>query len=237
MPDGGAPKPPLLELCGVRKSYGGKVQTEVLHGIDFSLQPGEFAAIIGASGSGKSTLLNQVGLLDRPTSGSILVHGRRTDDLSESELTSLRGRTLGFIFQFHHLVGALSVTENLLMPLWLSGQAPSPQTTNLIREALDQVGLSNKALARPDELSGGQQQRVAIARALIHRPDLVLADEPTGNLDSQTADSIFALMRDFNRSRGTTFLIVTHDPRMASRCDRIIRIEDGVIASDERAGQ
>ena len=234
MPEGKTPGAVLLELRGVRKSYGDKVRTEVLHGIDLSLKAGEFAAIIGASGSGKSTLLNLVGLLDRPTSGNILVHGRKTDELSENELTALRGRTLGFIFQFHHLVGALTVTENLLMPLWLSGRPPSAETTTLIREALDQVGLENKALARPDELSGGQQQRVAIARALIHRPDLVLADEPTGNLDSQTADSIFALMRDFNRARGTTFLIVTHDPRMAARCDRIIRIEDGVVAADEQ---
>lgn len=234
MPESAGGAPPLLELRDVRKSYGDKVRTEVLHGINLTVRAGEFAAIIGPSGSGKSTLLNQIGLLDRPTAGSIFVHGRKTEELSESELTQLRGQTLGFVFQFHHLVGALNVSENLLMPLWLSGRAAKSGDGSLIRDALERVGLAEKALARPDELSGGQQQRVAIARALIHQPDLVLADEPTGNLDSQSADSIFALLREFNRGRGTTFLIVTHDPRMAARCDRIVRIEDGLIAGDDR---
>jgi lipoprotein-releasing system ATP-binding protein len=225
---------PLLELREVRKSYGEKVRTEVLFGIDLSVQSAEFTAIVGPSGSGKSTLLNQIGLLDRPTSGQVLVHGRDTTRLSEDELTGLRGKTLGFIFQFHHLINALSVTENLLMPLWVSDRSHRNQAEQAVEQALEQVGLSAKARARPDELSGGQQQRVAIARALIHHPDLVLADEPTGNLDSKTADGIFELMRRFNRESGTTFLIVTHDPRMAERCDRIISIEDGKISSDKR---
>lgn len=226
--------PALLELRDLRKSYGDKVKTEVLHGINLSVAAGEFTAIIGPSGSGKSTLLNQIGLLDRPTSGSVLVRGKKTEDLSEGELTGLRGRTLGFIFQFHHLINALTVTENVLMPLWLSGVRDPELTGPAAKEVLARVGLEEKAQVRADELSGGQQQRVAIARALIHRPALILADEPTGNLDTKTADSVFDLMRNFNVELGTTFLIVTHDPRMADRCDRIIRIEDGLVASDVR---
>lgn len=225
---------PLLELRELRKSYGDKVKTEILHGIDLRVEVGEFTAIIGPSGSGKSTLLNQIGLLDRPTSGSVLVRGKKTEELPDEELTALRGRTLGFIFQFHHLINALSVTENLLMPLWLAGVHDRHAGGETAKEALARVGLSDKASVRPDELSGGQQQRVAIARALIHRPALVLADEPTGNLDSKTADSVFELMRTFNADLGITFLIVTHDPRMAARCDRIISIEDGRVASDVR---
>src|SRR5690606_19967246 len=155
---------------------------------------GEFAAIVGPSGSGKSTLLNQIGLLDRPTAGSVFVAGQRTGNLSEDALTSLRGRTLGFIFQFHHLIGALSVTENLLMPLWASAQRDPEKNHRKVQRVLSQVGLEHKATARPDELSGGQQQRVAIARALIHQPALVLADEPTGNLDTKTADGVFDLL-------------------------------------------
>ncbi|OQX68430.1 MAG: ABC transporter ATP-binding protein [Sorangiineae bacterium NIC37A_2] len=232
MPEVEDTSPPLLELRDLRKSYGDKIKTEVLHGINLSFGSGEFTAIIGPSGSGKSTLLNQIGLLDRPTSGSVLVQGKKTEDLSEEELTTLRGRTLGFIFQFHHLISALTVTENVLMPLWLSGLRDREVAEKAAKEALAHVGLEEKAHVRADELSGGQQQRVAIARALIHHPAIILADEPTGNLDSKTADSVFSLMRRFNAELGTTFLIVTHDPRMAERCDRVIRIEDGVVASD-----
>ncbi len=222
---------PLLELRELRKSYGEKVVTEVLHGIDLQVSAGDFTAIMGPSGSGKSTLLNQIGLLDRPTSGSVLVHGKETQHLNDEELTALRGRTLGFVFQFHHLINALSVRDNLMMPLWLSdGHDPRLTAAERVQKALEQVGLADKAHAHPDELSGGQQQRIAVARALIHRPDLVLADEPTGNLDSKTADEVFELLRQFNETLGTTFLIVTHDPRMAERCDSVITIEDGVIA-------
>jgi lipoprotein-releasing system ATP-binding protein len=224
---------PVLELRDVHKSYGKHVVTEVLHGIDLRLNQGEFAALIGPSGSGKSTLLNQIGLLDRPTSGRVRVLGHDTGSLSDEELTRLRGRTLGFVFQFHHLIGALTAEQNLILPLALSEGGFRPEHHERALEALDQVGLKNRADARPDQLSGGQQQRVAIARALIHRPDLVLADEPTGNLDSKTADDIFSLLRDFNRRLGTTLLVVTHDPRMAARCDRVITIEDGRITHDE----
>lgn len=222
----------VLRLRDVRKSFGTEVVTEVLHGISFELRQGEFVALIGPSGSGKSTLLNQIGLLDRPTSGSVELAGVSTGTLSDAELTKLRCRFLGFIFQFHHLIGALSVLENLMMPLSIEAGAFKAEHREKALEALNSVGLSEKERARPDQLSGGQQQRVAIARALIHRPRLVLADEPTGNLDSKTADSIFSMLRSINKESRLTFLIVTHDPRMAERCDRVIRIEDGVIAAD-----
>jgi lipoprotein-releasing system ATP-binding protein len=223
---------PVLELRAVRKSYGEGVVTEVLHGIDLRLGRGEFAALIGPSGSGKSTLLNQIGLLDRPTSGSVFVQGQDTGRLSDDALTHLRSRTLGFVFQFHHLIGALSAEQNLMLPVALCEGGFKPEHRERAAAALAQVGLGDRALARPDQLSGGQQQRVAIARALIHRPDLVLADEPTGNLDSKTADDVFNLLREFNQRLGTTFLIVTHDPKLAARCERVITIEDGKITFD-----
>jgi len=221
---------PVLELRGVIKEFGDAVVTRVLHGIDLRLEQGEFAALIGPSGSGKSTLLNLVGLLDRPTSGQVWVHGERTDQLDDDELTRLRARSLGFVFQFHHLIGALSAVENVMMAL----AADQPRLTREMRQrsvaALAEVGLADRADEDPRRLSGGQQQRVAIARALVRRPPLILADEPTGNLDTRSADDVFTLMRRFNRETGIAFLIVTHDPRIASRCDRTIELIDGRIA-------
>jgi len=222
----------LVELQEVTKSFGEAVVTEVLHGIDVTLERGEFTALMGPSGSGKSTLLNLVGLLDRPSGGRILVAGENTGTLDETALTALRSRTIGFIFQFHHLVGALTAAENLVMPLAIQAGRLTAELRARATEALGEVGLADRADARPDELSGGQQQRIAIARALIHRPPLVLADEPTGNLDTGTADDIFALLRRFNTESGTTFLIVTHDPRLARRCDRVISLVDGRVAGD-----
>ncbi|MBL8971109.1 MAG: ABC transporter ATP-binding protein [Myxococcales bacterium] len=221
---------PVLELRGVIKEFGDAVVTRVLHGIDLRLEQGEFAALIGPSGSGKSTLLNLVGLLDRPTAGQVWVHGERTDQLDDDELTRLRARSLGFVFQFHHLVGALSAVENVMMAL----AADQPRLTREMRQrsvaALAEVGLADRADEDPRRLSGGQQQRVAIARALVRRPPLILADEPTGNLDTRSADDVFTLMRRFNHETGIAFLIVTHDPRIASRCDRTIELIDGRIA-------
>ena len=222
---------PVLELRGVIKEFGDAVVTRVLHGIDLRLEQGEFAALIGPSGSGKSTLLNLVGLLDRPTSGQVWVHGERTDQLDDDELTRLRARSLGFVFQFHHLIGALSAVENVMMAL----AADQPRLTREMRRrsvaALAEVGLADRADEDPRRLSGGQQQRVAIARALVRRPPLILADEPTGNLDTRSADDVFTLMRRFNHETGIAFLIVTHDPRIASRCDRTIELIDGRIAA------
>jgi lipoprotein-releasing system ATP-binding protein len=223
--------PPILALGGVRKSYniGTPVEAEILHGIDLVLEAGEFAALIGPSGSGKSTLLNVIGLLERPTAGSVRIGGKEATTLDEASLTALRGRALGFIFQFHHLIPAFTALENVMMPMLIDRGRPDEAMHANARELLAEVGLEAAAEKKPAHLSGGMQQRVAIARALSMRPPLVLADEPTGNLDTHTADDIFELMRRFNRDHGTAFLVVTHDPRLAARCDRRIELVDGQI--------
>jgi len=225
---------PVLELEGVRKSYGDAVVTEVLHGIDLVVERGELAALVGPSGSGKSTLLNLLGLLDRPSAGRIRVLGEDTAQLDEEGLTRMRGRALGFVFQFHHLLPALSAVENVAMPLAIERGRLTAADLDRARALLDEVGLTARADARAGELSGGQQQRVAIARALVRRPALVLADEPTGNLDTKTASEAFELMRRFHDEEGVSFLIVTHDPGLAARCDRRILLVDGAIAEDSR---
>ena len=225
---------PVIELAGLTKAYnlGTPVETEVLHGIDLSLAEGEFAALIGPSGSGKSTLLNIIGLLERPTGGRLSIGGRDTASLSEAEITQLRGRSIGFVFQFHHLLPAFTALENVMMPSIIARGRPDDEAGATAFALLNAGGLKAHALKKPAELSGGQQQRVAIARALALRPRLILADEPTGNLDTHTADDIFALLREFNRQSNCACLIVTHDPRLAARCDRIVRLVDGRIADD-----
>jgi len=224
----------ILGLAGVRKSYnvGTPIEAEVLHGIDLALDPGEFAALIGPSGSGKSTLLHIIGLLERPTSSRILIAGREIGSLDEAGMTELRGRTLGFVFQFHHLLPEFSALENVMMPILIEAGRPGKAMRDRARWLLGKVGLGDAVDKRPSALSGGMQQRVAIARALAMNPPLVLADEPTGNLDSHTADDIFALMREFNREEGAAFLVVTHDPRLAARCDRRVELMDGQIRQE-----
>jgi lipoprotein-releasing system ATP-binding protein len=228
--------PSVLELVGLKKSYGlgTPVEVEVLHGLDLRLARGEFAALIGPSGSGKTTLLNLLGLLDRPTSGDLLLLGQPTRELDDGARTALRGRRIGFVFQFHHLLPAFTATENVLMPVMAASGRPSAAAVREAEALLEAVGLSNHRHKKPGELSGGQQQRVAIARALMTNPALLLADEPTGNLDTRTADEVFELFRRFNRERGLTVLVVTHDPRLADRCDREINLVDGRIVSDQR---
>lgn len=223
---------PVLRLERVTKSYnvGTPVEIEILHGISLELAAGEFVALVGPSGSGKSTLLNIIGLLERPTSGAVFIHGGNATALDEAGVTRLRGRTLGFVFQFHHLLPAFSALENVMMPQIIDRGRPDSEMAETAKELLARVGLAGKEKSRPTQLSGGQQQRVAIARALAARPALVLADEPTGNLDSKSADDVFTLMREFNGEQNTAFLLVTHDPRLAARCDRVIELFDGRVA-------
>ncbi|WP_437976809.1 ABC transporter ATP-binding protein [Sorangium sp. So ce295] len=223
---------PLLVVEGVVKEYGQAVVSRALDGVDLRLEKGEFAALIGPSGSGKSTLLNIIGLLDRPTRGRVVVDGKDTTGLDEASLTRLRARTLGFVFQFHHLLPMFTALENVMLPAWGDEGFPSSTMKARAAELLGAVGLADRMNFRATALSGGQQQRVAIARALSRRPPLVLADEPTGNLDTESSAEVFALMRRFNRELGTTFLVVTHDPRIAEQCERVIEIVDGRIASD-----
>jgi lipoprotein-releasing system ATP-binding protein len=223
-----------LRLDGVRKSYGvgTPVETEVLHGIDLVLERGEFAALIGPSGSGKSTLLNVIGLLDRVSGGRIVLEGRDAGVLDDSELTRLRGRAIGFVFQHHYLLPEFTALENVMMPVLAARGRADDEMRVTAAELLDRVGLTPWRDKKATQISGGQQQRVAIARSLAMKPALVLADEPTGNLDTKSADSVFDVLRDINEASDTTFLIVTHDPRLAQRCDRIIELVDGRVVSD-----
>ncbi|MBM4380409.1 MAG: ABC transporter ATP-binding protein [Deltaproteobacteria bacterium] len=220
----------VLSLEDVTKDYGdGAVVTRVLHGGALRRRRGEFAALIGPSGSGRSTLLNLVGLLDRPASGRLLLLGQDTSTLDDDALGRLRGQALGFVFQFHHLLPAFTAVENVAMPLAAQRGWMDDDMRARAASLLQEVGMLERAHHKASALSGGQQQRVAIARALAGNPALALADEPTGNLDTHTADEAFSLLRRFNRERGTTFLVVTHDPRLAERCDRVIEVVDGRI--------
>jgi lipoprotein-releasing system ATP-binding protein len=223
---------PVLQLDGVVKDYGKHVLTRVLHGVDLTVAAGEFTALMGPSGSGKSTLLNLIGLLDRPTAGRVLLEGTDTGKLDDNALGALRGSRLGFVFQFHHLLPEFSALENVYLPLYSQAGMLQPQMRQRAMMLLQRVGLEPQANNRATDLSGGQQQRVAIARALVLNPPLVLADEPTGNLDTHAADQIFELLREVNEQQGTAFLVVTHDPRLAARCDRIVELVDGRIVSD-----
>ncbi len=227
---------PLLQLADVRKRYniGRPNEAEVLHGVSFTLQPGEFAALIGPSGSGKSTLLNIIGLLEPLTTGSYQLQGDEVAGLDDAALTLRRRSTLGFVFQFHHLLPAFSALENVTLPALMREGAVSAERRAQALAMLRAVGLDQAVAKRPGELSGGMQQRVAIARALVLQPPLVLADEPTGNLDRASSDEVFALMRRMHRELNTGFLIVTHDPRLAARCDRVIELVDGLVQRDER---
>ncbi|QOZ11208.1 ABC transporter ATP-binding protein [Bradyrhizobium sp. CCBAU 51765] len=222
----------ILRLERVCKTYnvGLPSEVEVLHDIDLELGHGEFLALMGPSGSGKSTLLNIVGLLDRPTSGRLLIKGRDTGLLDDNELTHLRGHTIGFVFQHHLLISAFTARENIMMPMLADRGFPSAEIAARADHLLAEVGLERFGNNLANNMSGGQQQRVAVARALAMNPDLVLADEPTGNLDSKSADAVFELMRRVNRESGTSFLLVTHNLDLARRCDRIIEVVDGRIA-------
>jgi lipoprotein-releasing system ATP-binding protein len=204
-------------------------EIEILHGINLDLRRGEFLALMGPSGSGKSTLLNIIGLLDRPTAGRVFINGEDTSNLGDAAITRLRGHSIGFVFQEHHLISAFTALENVMMPMIVDHGFSSPEIEARAADLLTRMGLGHVADHMASNMSGGEQQRVAIARALAMEADLILADEPTGNLDSISADKAFDLMRQVNTDKGTSFLIVTHNLELAKRCDRIIDVLDGAL--------
>lgn len=221
----------VVRLQGVRKAFnvGSGIETEVLHGIDLKLHRGDFCAVMGPSGSGKSTLLNIIGLLDRPTSGLLQMAGEETTLLADQALTRLRGHHIGFVFQYHHLISAFTALENVMMPLLGAAGFPNPEMRERAEALLESVGLTPWKNNMANNMSGGQQQRVSLARALAMNPALLLADEPTGNLDTKSADAVFALLRRINQEQGTTVLLVTHNPELGRRCDKTIQVVDGLI--------
>ncbi|MBN2795280.1 MAG: ABC transporter ATP-binding protein [Clostridia bacterium] len=222
----------LIELNKVSKIYGTQVQTKVLHEIDLEIEEGSFNGIIGASGSGKSTLLNIIGTLDQPTSGIIKINNIETHLMRNKALAKLRNETIGFVFQFHYLLPEFTALENVLMPYYIKGKKIDKHMNERAQELLELVGLTKVMNNLAGNMSGGQQQRTAIARALINNPKLILADEPTGNLDSETTEQVYELLREIHRDYKTTFVIITHDRRIAEKTDRIIEIKDGRIFSD-----
>ncbi|WCG84601.1 lipoprotein-releasing ABC transporter ATP-binding protein LolD [Pectobacterium sp. A5351] len=223
---------PLLQCNNLSKRYqDGNLSTDVLRDVSFEMSSGEMMAIVGSSGSGKSTLLHMLGGLDTPTSGEVIFKGQPLGTLSSAAKADLRNRELGFIYQFHHLLPDFTALENVAMPL-LIGKVPTSQAQNKARDMLAAVGLEARSHHRSSELSGGERQRVAIARALVNSPSLVLADEPTGNLDQRTADTIFELLGELNVRQGTAFLVVTHDLQLASRLNRQLEMRDGQLQQE-----
>lgn len=223
----------VLQLINIDKSYGEKIVTKVLNNINLTFYEGEFTAIIGQSGSGKSTLLNIIGSLDKPTSGDILFRGDNISHFTNNDMANFRNKSIGFIFQFHFLLPEFTVLENVLMPTWIKYGYDTEKDKERALELLEYVGLKDFINRNSNNLSGGQQQRVAIARALMNNSDIILADEPTGNLDSESSKQIYKLLREINLKFKTTFIIVTHDPRISDMCDRVIEIMDGRIIRDE----
>ncbi len=222
---------PLLQVNDVSKSFLLENQTvEVLKGVNLEVREGELLAMLGASGAGKSTLLHILGTLDRPTKGTVCYESQDIFRLSEQELAQFRNRRIGFVFQFHHLLPEFTALENTYLPS-LMQKRPVSQCIEEASALLSQVGLGHRLHHKPGELSGGEQQRVAVARALIHNPDLVLADEPTGNLDTHTGETLFALLRTLNQKRKTAFVIVTHNERLSEQADRLIHMVDGRIVN------
>lgn len=223
--------PVILQCQQLTKRYvQGDLNVEVLKGVDLTIQAGQRLAIMGASGSGKSTLMHLLGGLEKPTTGNVILDGQDLNKISAAKLGQLRNRALGFIYQFHHLLGEFNLVENVAMPLLIGGLSVNEAQGQAVA-LLKRVGLGHRIQHKPGELSGGERQRAAVARALINKPKCVLADEPTGNLDSKTADQIYKLMLELNQELQVSFLVVTHDPELAGRMDHVLHMEDGVIVS------
>lgn len=219
----------MIKIVDLYKTFTmGERALTVLKGINLEIQRGELVAIVGASGAGKSTLLHIIGMLDRPTRGTVSFEGQDLFQLSESAQAEFRNKRIGFVFQFHHLLPEFTALENACMPALIQRRPQTDVEADAI-SLLNEVGLGDRLHHKPGELSGGEQQRVAVARALMQKPDLVLADEPTGNLDTHTGDALFGLMQGLNKSRGTTFIIVTHNDKLSAQSDRIVRMQDGQI--------
>lgn len=223
---------PVLELRTIDKVYRGAVDTQVLFGIDLAFEEGSMNSIVGESGSGKSTLMNIMGTLDRPTRGEVYIDGSRTDRLSKNRLAELRNQTVGFVFQFHYLLPEFTARENVLLPHMIRRGRPSKEVVHRVDELFELVGISRVKNNPSTKMSGGQQQRVAIIRALVNNPRVLLADEPTGNLDSADSALISRTFRDINERFGTTFIVITHDRRIADQTDRVIELKDGRIEVD-----
>ena len=222
----------LLETKGIKKVYGQAVKTIALKNINLRIQPNEFITLIGPSGCGKTTLANILGALDQPTSGTIFYKGSLLAKMKENQLAEFRNQHIGFIFQFHFLLKEFTALENVLIPTWIKHQFAPVKKINRAKELLDLVGLKDRMHNRGNKLSGGQQQRVAIARSLINEPELILADEPTGNLDSTNTDQIFGLLKKINQEMKTTFLLITHERHIAAKSNRIIEMLDGEVIKD-----
>ena len=226
----------IVKLDKVKKVYPlGKVSVEAIKGVDLCIEKGDFISIAGPSGSGKTTILNMIGCIDTPTEGTVEINGRETSELSDRQLTALRHQVIGFIFQSFNLIPVLNVYENIEFPLLLGKEIPGKkERKQWIDTLIDEVGLAEQRIQRPNELSGGQRQRVAIARALVTRPEIVLADEPTANLDSETGEAIIELMKKINREQATTFIFSTHDPAIVSIADHVIHLHDGRVSRERR---
>lgn len=221
----------IIKLKNINKIYGRRVKTQVLNNINLSIDEGSFNSIIGESGSGKTSLLNIIGMLDKPTSGQVEMGGKRIDKMSRRSLASIRNKDIGFVFQFHYLLPEFNAMENVLMPRTIRNLFCGRRSREKAKELLELVGLKSVIKNKVYDLSGGEQQRVAIARALMNNPKIILADEPTGNLDSHSSEAIYNIFRDINKNFGTTFIIITHDERIAIKTDRVIEIKDGIITS------
>lgn len=228
-------KKPLIEMHGIRKSYyiGKPNELEILHGIDLTVYPGEFVAIVGESGSGKSTLMNIIGVLDKPTSGEYTLDGVNIHDAKDNQLADIRNRKIGFVFQTYNLIGRQSALKSVELPMLYAG-VPGGERTRRAKEWLERVGMGERMKHQPNELSGGQKQRVAIARAMVNEPALILADEPTGALDSQTSRTVMDLFHEMHNTYHKTIVLITHNPELADECERVLTLRDGLIVGERK---